>query len=214
MISQKELTIIRKLQVELDVIIYPPTHIYHIDGLVPMKDLAKRVDVIEREFPDFFKSGYLLDVGCNKGFFSLYHNGSVVGIDPDMDCVTLCRKLSKRSFYNYSFKQYAKGYNFRVNGKFDKIFIGNGHHYPFIEYGGWSFVKDLKRMCRDGGLVLLEGPTGMEGVDAQNCIPKKLATNFNMENLIQAFVISNFQLVKMVPSPLVDRHFLLFERVD
>lgn len=198
------------LQEEIDAIYYPPTHTYQLEGLVPMKDLAKRVAVIERDFPSFFQSGYLLDVGCNKGFFSLYHNGPVVGIDPDMDCVTLCRKLSQKTFYHYSFGEYAKTNPI----KFDKIFIGNGHHYPFIEYEGWSFVKDLGKMCRVDGQVLLEGPISMEGKDAKNCIPKELVDKFNSGDLIQAFVISNFHLVKMVPSPLVDRYFLLFERND
>ncbi len=198
------------LQEDLEAIYYPPTHTYEIEGLVPMEDLAKRVDVIEREFPTFFKSGHLLDVGCNKGFFSLYHNGPVIGIDPDMDCITLCRRLSTKDFYGYSFGEYAK-----INLiKFDRIFIGNGHHYPFIEYEGWGFVKDLKRMCVLRGQILLEGPVNMLGKDAQNCIPKELVDKFNLESLIPAFVYSKFQLIKMVASPLVDRHFLLFERTE
>lgn len=192
------------LQNEIDSITYPPTHTYRLKGLVPGNILAKRVKVLEREFPHFFKHGTLLDIGCNKGFFSLYHNGPVTGIDPSPDCVNLCRKLCPSgSFHLTTFGK------FETEEKFDRIFIGNGHHYPFIEAKGWSWIDSLGKLSN--GLVLLEGPTEMEGVDAQKCIPPELASEFTQEKLLDAFH-SRFVPCKIVPSPLVDRYFLLFQR--
>ncbi len=192
------------LQEEIDSITYPPTHTYRLAGLVPGPILSKRIKVIEEHFPTFFTIGTLLDVGCNKGFFSLYHQGSVTGIDPSLECIELCRKLYPAgSFHLTTFG------NFETEDKFDRIFIGNGHHYPFIEAGGWSWVNSLGKMSK--GLVLLEGPVDMTGVDAQRCIPLELRSEFTKEKLLEAFH-SRFILCKIIPSPLVDRFFLLFQR--
>ena len=197
------------LQSEIDAIEYPPSHTYRLRGLVPGEILAKRMAVITKEFPKFFKDGTLLDVGCNKGFFSLYHRGGVVGIDTDEKCVKLCRKLRHtEDFHQVSFGKYT-----RVGIPFSRVFIGNGHHYPFIESGGWSFIEKLGNFVVTGGFVLLEGPTGMESVDARNCIPEELASEFTQEKLLEAFD-SLFILRKIVPSSLSDRYFLLFEKRD
>ncbi len=198
------------LQSEIDAIEYPPSHTYSLKGLVPTGRLLTRVEVIEREFPRFFKMGSLLDVGCNKGFFSLYHKGAVVGIDIVKDYVELCKKLNSRGdreFHTVSFG------NYKTDFVFEKVFIGNGHHYPFIEAYGWSFIEKLGNLVFTGGYVLLEGPTGMESRDARDCIPSQLASEFTQEKLIEAFD-SLFILRKIVPSPLTDRYFLLFEKRD
>lgn len=198
------------LQEEIDSIIYPPTHTYQLEDLVPTGLLAERVTVIEKEFPEFFTGGYLLDVGCNKGFFSLYHQGPVIGIDPDEICITLCKKLKPLSrFYSLTFGEYLDDEPFPI---FDKIFIGNGHHYPFIEASGWSWVEKLSNLCITEGFVLLEGPISMRGRDAKNCIPIGLQFIFNIERLLEAFTLSSFTLVKCVPSPLVNRYFFLFKK--
>ncbi len=196
------------LQSEIDAIDYPPSHTYELKGLVPTGRLLARVEVIEREFPRFFKMGSLLDVGCNKGFFSLYHKETVVGIDIVKDYVELCKKLNPRGdreFHTVSFG------NYKTDIVFDKVFIGNGHHYPFIEAYGWSFIEKLGNLVFAGGFVLLEGPTGMESKDARDCIPASLQDEFTQEKLLEAFD-SLFILRKIVPSPLTDRYFLLFEK--
>jgi SAM-dependent methyltransferase len=192
------------LQEEIDAIVYPPTHTYKLEGLVPTGPLSRRIEVIQEEFPGFFSSGTLLDVGCNKGYFSLYHAGKVVGIDPDEACIQLCKKLVPTG----DFIQTTFG-GLLIDKMFDKIFIGNGHHYPFIEADGWSWVEKLAEMS--DGLVLIEGPIDMKGVDAQRCIPKHLAHEFNYANLLSAFD-KFFYPIKVVRSPLVLRWFLLFGR--
>lgn len=192
------------LQEEIDAIIYPPSHTYQLKGLIPGEILKERLEIIEREFPNFFMSGALLDVGCNKGFFSLYHKGHVTGIDPDEACITLCKKLLPSGY----FLQTTFG-GLHTDAKFDRIFIGNGHHYPFIEFEGWGFVEKLAEMSC--GLVLLEGPVDMKGVDAKRCIPKHLTGSFTFAMLLSTFSPA-FHFRYMVRSSLVKRHFLLFER--
>lgn len=192
------------LQDEIDAIEYPPTHTYILDGLIPTGSLLARVLLIEKEFPEFFKEGVLLDVGCNKGFFSLYHRGLVVGIDPDEKCVELCKKLLPSG----NFLQTTFG-GLHTDAKWDKIFIGNGHHYPFIEADGWSWIGKLAEMSC--GQVLLEGPINMEGEDAKNCIPEHLVEEFALDRLLGAF-FPYFYFIRMVQSPLVHRWFLLFEK--
>ena len=193
------------LQSRIDAITYPPTHTYRLGPpLTPTGDLARRVAVIEREFPEFFQSEHLLDVGCNKGFFSLYHQGSVTGIDPSQECLDLCWKLMPRGvFFRRTFVQLHQGETFQ------KIWIGNGHHYPFIEAGGWGWVQKLDNIC--SGEVLLEGPVDMRGRDARRCIPDEIAHLFTLDQLLAAFD-PYFRLIKKVPSPLVNRFFLHFER--
>ncbi len=205
------------LQAEIDAIEYPPSHTYILNGMIPTGSLLARVLLIEKEFPDFFKKGSLLDVGCNKGFFSLYHKGEVVGIDTDKTCAGICLRLhhsiwdamkgDHKEFYTVSFGSYE------TDLVFDRVFIGNGHHYPFIEAYGWSFIEKLGNLVVTGGFVLLEGPTEMESRDARDCIPPQLASEFTQEKLLEAFD-SLFILRKIVPSPLTDRYFLLFEKRD
>jgi len=196
------------LQDEIDSITYPPTHTYKLKGLTPTGSLATRMQVIQDEFPEFFQDGILLDVGCNKGFFSLYHRGKVIGIDPDEKCIELCRKLKHDGeFYISSFGEFTSKI------QFNRIFIGNGHHYPFIESEGWYFLEKLGNLTAQGGLVLLEGPVDLSGADAKKCIPEHLAEEFTLKKLLGAFS-SLFHFRKIVASPLSDRYFLLFEKRD
>ena len=83
----------------IDALAYPPTHTYVLDGLKPTGVLAERFAVLNRLVPDFFTgNGSFLDVGCNKGFFSLYGSkffNEVVGIDNTPEFIELCTKLKR-----------------------------------------------------------------------------------------------------------------------
>ncbi len=202
------------LQQDIDSITYPPTHTYQLAGLVPTGKLAERVKVIDKEFPEFFRSGYeLLDIGCNKGFFSLYQEGRVLGIDPDERCIELCKKLHYKIWDDYREFHVASFGSFISDRKFVRIFIGNGHHYPFIEADGWSFIEKLGNLCDLTGLVLIEGPVDMQGADAKRCIPEHLVEEFTIKKLLEAFS-PLFHFRKIVASPLSNRSFLLFEKRD
>lgn len=194
------------LQERIDAIAYPPTHTYRLEGLKATGDLAKRLQVIEKEFPDFFEGEFLLDVGCNKGFFALYFVGCVLGIDPVQEYVDLCREIAPLDEFGC-----CTFGGFSSDEQFDRIFIGNGPHYPFIEAKGWGWVEKLAKLSR--GTVLLEGPVDMSGVDAKRCIPPEIAGQFNREAMRAAFE-PWFFCRKEVRSPLVDRWFTLLEKKD
>lgn len=198
-----------QLQQQINNLYYPPTHEYTLNGLIPHGDLFKRIRIINDNFPDFFSNGKLLDIGCNKGFFSLYHNGAVIGIDPNEDCIKLCKNLFKEredvEFIKTSFL------NFKTEEKFDKIILLNGPHYPFIESNGWDFINKLGKLSE--GSLLIEGFLNMNERDAIRCIPSHLTHLFNKENMLKAFK-KYFRLIKIIPSPLIHRFFLLFEKLD
>jgi hypothetical protein len=194
------------LQSQIDAIAYPPTHTYTLNGLTPTGDLAERLHVIETEFPDFFHHGHLLDIGCNKGFFTLYHRGPVTAIDSDGVCADLTRELRPDAtvlhcaFGDVMFAQ-----------TFERIFIGNGPHYMFLKAKGWDWFAQLNELASD--LVLMEGPIDMSGRDAKACIPKELAAYFNpraRDGALEPF----FDILHQVRSPLVDRWFTLLKKKD
>jgi len=188
---------LESLQSKIDAIAYPPTHTYELDGLVPTGVLGSRMRVILPMAKEFFSVRNFLDVGCNKGFFSMYaanRSGQVVAIDPVCEYADLCREIAPENcrVLNKSFGE------FDHPGKFDSIFVGNGPHYLYREAGGWSFVRKLAQLCR--GQVLLEGPTGMECRDMIAAIPKELRGSFNRESQDEAFAESGFKLLDRRPS--------------
>ena len=191
------------MQQRIDAIAYPPTHTYHLEGLVPIGDLARRLEVYEKIAPGFF-SGRLLDVGCNKGFFSLYHKGEVFGIDPNREYVDLCRDLRPDGIFiqcRFGEVMFAK--------PFDRIFIGNGPHYPYADMGWGRFAEKLAELSC--GLVLTEGLVDMHNRDAKNCIPDKKQQRFTQQHRDEAFD-RDFIKVDDVASPLVHRRVTLWRK--
>jgi len=200
------------LQERVDAIAYPPTHTYSVDTLEPTSWLAQRVAVLDRVAPDLFKGRNFLEVGCNKGYFALraakecHH---VVGFDIIPEYVDLCRDLAPDNceFHAASWSEFCE----RVGGKYDRIFIGNGPHYPYREVGGWRWVSDLAEIST--GLVVVEGATGMDCPDMPPCIPSEMQAEFNKESMLAAYN-KYFTLESITPSPLVGRYFMVFRRKD
>lgn len=200
------------LQERIDGIDYPPTHTYRLDGLVATSWLSKRMDVINSVAPMLFQGQKFLEIGCNKGFFALkaaQHCERVVGFDPVEEYVELCQDIAPNNceFFVSSFG------DFDTDETFDRIFLGNGPHYPYREWGGWGWVEKLARLST--GLVVVEGPIGMECKDMQmnNCIPEHLKAGFNRADMLDAYA-KWFNLETIVSSPLVDRYVMVFRRKD
>lgn len=166
------------IQKQIDDIEYPPTHTYRIDTLHPGPVLAERLAIIERLCPDLFDGNSFLDVGANKGYFSLRaceKAKTVIAIEPDPDCAALLRKISPHNMRVFEGSFGA----FRDPMMFDRIFIGNGPHYLFRESCGWDWVRRLAALSN--GKVVLEGPKDMACEDMTRCIPDDLRPLFTWE---------------------------------
>lgn len=198
------------MQSQIDDIAYPPTHTYNLSPLYPTGVLAKRVAIIEQIAPELFEGEDFLDVGANKGYFSMraaeecWH---VEAIEPDPQCQELLHDIlpTNATLFRGTFGEYA------TSQKFDRVFIGNGHHYPFIEAGGWSWVHKLAKMATN--LVVVEGPSGMACTDMYNCIPGELRGEFNQDAMLEAFT-AHFDFKVRVPTVgyTPDRYIYRFEK--
>jgi SAM-dependent methyltransferase len=203
-----------ELQKEIDSLEYPPTHTYSIEGLVPTGVLAKRFQALKRAAPNFFtKAGRFLDVGCNKGFFSLYGSqffDEVIGIDNDQSSIDLCNKIRPPNvqFVRTGFRDFTPVL------QFDRVLFGNVHHYIFKECSGWDWLYKLAAISRGRAQVLIEGPVDMKCTDMQKAIPRELQNSFNEKEFMK--IMNRFFDLK-VKTPTVsytpDRYIMLFERV-
>lgn len=197
------------LQNEIDNLAYPPTHTYDLETLTPTNVLADRMHLLP---VDFFKGKRLLDIGCNKGFFSLYASdkfNEIVGIDITKEFVDLCNKLKKpnMTFLNKTFKIYSS------RRQFDRIFIGNTHHYLFVESEGWNWIHKLAALTEMGGQVLIEGPVSMECADMYKCIPENLRHLFNYEEFIKHMdIYFDLEIKKPTTNYTNNRYIMLFKR--
>lgn len=155
----------RVTQADIDAIEYPPTHTYRLEGLKPTGVLAERVAILNHVAPGFFVSANrFLDIGASKGFFSLLamQNSRVVALENDPVCLSLLRRLGVPVEESFD----------KLTGVFDRVWIGNAHHYLFTDHG-WGWIENLP--C--SGELLVEGPAGMDCPD-MGCIPERLRPLF------------------------------------
>jgi len=205
------------LQEELDALAYPPTHTYKIDGLIPSGVLSERVAILDKIAPDFFKYDYagqtFLDVGCNKGYFSLRAMKAgffVNGVDTDKAYIDLCQRLAGDTgrishFSHSSFRDLTLDNNYGYN----KVFIGNAHHYLYRD-AGWAWIPKLAAMCDDGADLIIEGPLDISCTDAARCLPKALHADFTERKFLYE-LNQYFDITKIVPtvSYTPDRYFVV-----
>ena len=196
----------------IDSLAYPPTHTYILDGLRPTGVLAQRLSVINRLAPDFFtKKERFLDVGCNKGFFSLYGAqffDEVVGIDNTPEFIELCTKIKapNTEFLPTNFR------DFTPIKRFDRILLGNVHHYIYRTcQGSWDWLYKLAAISK--GLVIIEGPIDMTCPDMLQVLTEDKREHFNYEEFIK---IMNRFFTLRVKIPTVGyttkRYVMVFER--
>jgi SAM-dependent methyltransferase len=187
-------------QKDIDTQVYPPNSHYTLDGLIPSKLLKERLDLMPHKF---WVGKRFLDIGCNRGFFSLYSKceyKEAIEIDPEN--VKLCKSLGI-NVTQVSFRDY------NPDKKFDRIFIGNAMHYLFRECGGWEWIVKLATIST--GAVLIEAPTGMDCKDMKNVFSKNLEQKF-IRDLFLYEMSKYFDLLSIVKSPSPDRWIMLFER--
>ncbi len=195
------------MQDKIDSITYPPTHDYKIKGMIPIGVLSERVELFEDVCSEFFQGERLLDIGCNKGFFSLYGDfKEVVGIDTDLACVNLCKELGINAIHK-GFRDYIS------YEQFDRIFIGNGPHHLFIECGGWEWIAKLAAYTAPGGLVMMEGGYDLKCKDVAIIMPRRLRHIFTQNKFLK--MVEKYFIIKEkrpAVSYTPDRYIYLLER--
>jgi len=190
---------------------YPPTMTFDVETLEPTGVLKERVEIVESEFPRFFKGEKLLDLGCSKGFFSLVNAdrfSEIVAIDHNPANIELCSMLNDSPWVDFRHTGFR---DFIAYEDFDRIWLGNVAHHLFMEVKGWEWISKLA--AYSNGLVLIEGPKDANCKDMKECIPKRLRRKFNT---FMAEMSRHFRLVdRMVPtvSYTPDRYFMLFQRL-
>ena len=184
-------------QKEIDSLSYPCTHNYTLDTFEPLGDLKERIKLIPSEF---FIGDKFLDIGCNKGYFSLLAREKcnyVESIEPSKEYYDLCVKLGL-NVKNISFRDYT------TETEFDRIMLGNVIHYIFRE-SGWDFIKKLA--CISTDLILVECPT-------EKCSDlKDMFPNYDF-NIFKVCMSEFFTLLWEVNSPSPDRKIMMFKRKD
>jgi len=186
---------------------YPPTHTFNIENLEPTKILKQRVDLINIYFPNFFKGRRLLDVGCNKGYFSLSNANKfrkIVAIDNDKEYIEICNELKKIKKINNIKFIHTSFRDFTSDRQFDKIFIGNAHHHIFKEIGGHEWIAKLAAISN--GEVLIEGPYNTACSDVKD-FPKSF--NDFMGAMSEYFILIT---IKPTVSYTPGRYFLLWKK--
>jgi len=201
---------IETLQETIDSLNYPSTHEYNIEKLEPKGDLKLRLEQIETISPNFFHGENFLDIGCNKGFFSLtasQYCEFVEGIDYDKNYTDLCNSLkqSNMKISNTAFRDYVP------DEEFDRIIIGNAHHYLFRECEGWEWIYKLAAIST--GQVIIEGPIDMKCKDLveHRVFSEDLEKKFTYSNFID--IMSKFFTLEVkIDSILPQRYVMLFKR--
>ena len=203
------------VQRRIDQLVYPPTHTYDLATMTPSGVLANRAAIIAKYAPKFFSGDKFLDIGASKGFFTFSNVDNfnrIVCVDPNEDCTQLCRDI--RKVLKYKNVRVIQGGIDAVPSeqKFDRIFMGNVHHYVFIQHQGWDWIEKLYELSTDQ--ILIEGPQGMECKDMMKCIPEDLRSEFNMHKMLKAME-NKFSLEWSVPTVAYTpkRHFMLFKRL-
>ena len=180
-------------------------HTFNQKTMTPTGLLAERKALIDRHFPQFFSGKRLLDIGCNKGYFSIASAGSfqeVVGIDKNKAAIKTCNMLKRFhhvenvKFVNVSFMK------FRCSKAFDKVFAGHVCHHLFVEAGSHKWIDNLAKLS--SGYVLMEGAYNTASPETKN-FPLRF-------NDFMGWMSDYFVLKAMTESCVPGTHFMLWER--
>jgi hypothetical protein len=196
----------KKAQKLINAVEYPPTHTYKLATLTPTKSLKDRCQKLQAFAPHFFHTGNkFLDIGCSKGYFVLYmarHCKVSVGVDSNdnPDLLKLWDILLDNSWptqmgglVGFNHASFGK---FESHHKFDRIFMGNVHHYIYREYGDWRWTHKLASLAANDVEVLVEGPEGMHCKDMLDCMPQDLRPGFKEKHFLDHMQEAGFEMIQ------------------
>lgn len=194
-----------KFQSKIDSMSYPPTHQYLLHPFKPVGTTHVRLEKIKLLDSRFFTGTNFLDIGSNKGFFSLLARQSfdqIVAIENDNEFADLIKSFDLGiEVENKTFR------DFTTDMTFDKIMIGNVAHYLYNE-SGWDWIAKLAVLST--GRVLIEGAINMKCNDMKIAIPKAKQSGYGeFLNEMKKY----FRLVRATSSISPDRYVMLWERI-
>jgi hypothetical protein len=100
--------------------------------------------------------------------------------------------------------------------QFDKVMIGNTHHYIFRECGSsWDWIAKLAVITKPHAEVVIEGPKGLDCIDMMNCLPIDKRYLFNETSFFNA-MNKFFKLISIKPTVAYtpNRYIMTFVKKD
>lgn len=143
---------------------YPENYMFDAKTLLPEGVLSKRVELMKENIPELFTGGTsLLDIGCNKGYFSLLLSKKykrIVGYDVDVRMIEIARDV--KSYHG------IKNVEFNVGGlvdisnrsRYETVYLGGVHHLIFAQevnsgLDPMNFIRKLKKIAKK--YIIIDG---------------------------------------------------------
>lgn len=156
----------RKTMNELE---YPPNHRFDPETFEPCDSTIFRIDAIKKCAPELISGGEsLLDIGCNKGFISLYFREKykkIVGIDINKKFIDFANELKKiHNISNIEFRC-CRFEDMPIDEKFEVLHFGQCTHYLFrdaVRNGLYplSFLDKAKKLSTK--IIAIDGAFGLD----------------------------------------------------
>lgn len=147
--------------------------------MLPKDKTLKKANNILKLIPDDITGQRILDIGCNKGFFSfecIRRNAAyVLGIDISKQTIDILKEIADSSplFKGLEFKQTSLTKDLLQEKSFDTILCLSCYHYLYSETKSHKEIFSiLAKLC--GRQVILELPLEMDDNFARSHLEKDL----------------------------------------
>lgn len=123
------------------------------DDLVPVINLRKDIEEVDKNLNIFKKGGNILDIGCGTGYFTNYANKKgckVEGIDIDEDNI----RKAKNLYPDIDFKE-GSGLELRDEDKYDLVFCNMVICNIEGEEKLFEFLENIHKSLKQSGNLFL-----------------------------------------------------------
>jgi hypothetical protein len=123
----------------------------------------------------------------------------VIAFDIGSEFVGLCRDLTAKIRCRIIKSGLRDFISLR---RYDRIFAGNVHHYLFKEAScTYAYLTKLSALTEDSGLLLIEGPLGMECRDMARVLPDpRQSACFSRQGFLHAASQADFEVLSVSPT--------------